>query len=155
MVKLNPTILLIEDDTDTRDLLARLLSAAGYNVRVAANGWEGLLALANHIDLVLLDIMMPGMDGVVFLRTMRGEPGGRQIPVVVVTALDQGDAIERLQGLGVRYILPKNHKLFPSLQETLRRALATPEHPYHVELPETGSMIRPFLDVYLRMLAWS
>jgi CheY-like chemotaxis protein len=155
MVKANPTILLVEDDADTRDLLARVLSAAGYSVRVAANGWEGLLALEHPVDLVLLDIMMGGMDGVVFLRTLRGDTIGRQVPVVVVTALDVADAARRVRGLGVEHILPKGEKLFPVLKETLRRALATPEHLYHVELPEPGGMVRPFLDVYLKMLAWA
>src|SRR5687767_1321143 len=87
MVQNNPTILIVDDDADTRDLVGRFLSNAGYGVRFAANGWEGLLALETPVDLVLLDLMMPGMDGAAFLRTLRAHGAGKHVPVVVITAM--------------------------------------------------------------------
>jgi CheY-like chemotaxis protein len=150
-----PTILIVEDDADTRDVVGRLLSGAGYNVRVAANGWEGLLALENHVDLVLLDVMLPGMDGVAFLTHLRRQKNCATIPVVIMNAMDVAGVAGKVHGLGVRYILPKGEFLYPRLNDTLKRLLASPDHPYHVELPSTGGVVRPYLDVYLRVLAWN
>ena len=149
-----PTVLIVEDDADTRDVVGRLLSGAGYNVRVAANGWEGLLAIENHVDLVLLDIMLPGMDGVAFLHSLRRQKNCATIPVVVMTALDVADAAAKVHGLGVRHILPKGTLLYPRINDALKRLLGSPEHPYHVRMPSTGGTVAPYLDVYFRMLAW-
>lgn len=71
------TILLIEDDNDTRDLLSRMLSAEGYAVRVAANGWEGLTAMEAYADLIILDIMLPrriSEDARLVVRRQRTPP---------------------------------------------------------------------------------
>ncbi|GHF93710.1 DNA-binding response regulator [Deinococcus piscis] len=80
------TLLLIEDNLDIRDLLREYLSEHGYAVRVASNGRQGLQE-ARHAapDLVLLDLMMPEMDGLDFLRAFRAD---FQTPVIVLTARD-------------------------------------------------------------------
>lgn len=80
------TILLIEDNLDIRDLLREYLTEHGYVVRVASNGRQGLQE-ARHAapDLVLLDIMMPEMDGLDFLRAFRAD---FQTPVIALTARD-------------------------------------------------------------------
>jgi CheY-like chemotaxis protein len=82
------TILVVEDDTATRNALAMILGAEGFAVIGAANGQEalGLLRGAPRPDLILLDLMMPIMDGWQFRREQAQDPGLSAIPVVVLSA---------------------------------------------------------------------
>ena len=155
MAKPAPTILIVEDDIDTRDMLGRLLTAEGYGVRLASNGWEALLALDNPPHLILLDIMLPGMDGYAFLRSMRGQQTYQGIPVVVLTALDAGEVAAKVRPHGVEHVISKGDSVFPRLKATIRNVLGQPKPHARVNLPEPGSMVRPYLDVYLKTLAWS
>jgi len=83
------SVLLVEDDQNTREMTGRLLEKAGWHYVEAANGREALTALAEHKpSLILLDLMMPVMDGFEFLLLMRANPDYRDIPVIVVTAKD-------------------------------------------------------------------
>ncbi|HET6521869.1 MAG TPA: response regulator, partial [Geminicoccaceae bacterium] len=82
-------VLVVDDDPDAREVLRRTLRKAGWQVGEAANGREALAYLArSRPGLVLLDLMMPEMDGFETLDTMRREEAWRDIPVVVVTARD-------------------------------------------------------------------
>jgi len=105
------TILVVDDDPDTCDLLSRYLARDGHEVVCAANGWEGLLAADRHrVDLIVLDVTMPGMDGETFLGIVRRGGGGRtdrDVPVVAVTALDRAAVAAALGRLGVSAILTK------------------------------------------------
>ena len=101
------TVLIVEDDTDTRDLFARMIARDGHSVRLASNGWEGLLAMESSVDLILLDIMMPGMDGVTFLKSLRGTREGRNVPVVVVTARDPDEVRAKVERHDVKAVIPK------------------------------------------------
>lgn len=150
-----PAILVIEDNLDTRDMLARLLSAEGYCVRVAANGWEGLLAMDDPPSLILLDMMLPGMDGFMFLKSLRGQQNFQAVPVVVLTALDVAEVEPKVRQHGVEHVISKGDSVFPRLKTTIRGLLGRPQPHARVELPEPGSMVRPYLDVYMKMLAWS
>lgn len=84
----NASVLLIEDDDDTRENLQLLLELKGFRVRAAANGREGLRVLdeGEATCLILLDWMMPIMNGREFLDSVRSHPRHSGIPVVVVTA---------------------------------------------------------------------
>ena len=83
------TVLIAEDHEDSRDALRTLLEAFGYQVRVAGNGFEAVAdARAHHPDLILMDMMMPGMDGLEATRTLRADPGFPRIPIVAVTAME-------------------------------------------------------------------
>ena len=127
------TILVVEDDFDTRDLLARLLEREGYDALSAANGWEALLVLDNHnVDLVLLDVMMPGMDGVTFLKILRNAQRKMSTPVIIVTAMSTEDLAMRTRGLDVQEVLPKTQKLFDELIESVHRVLKD-RHPVQTE----------------------
>src|SRR6267142_838864 len=85
-------ILVIEDDVDTRMGLGKFLSMAGNAVIPAANGWEALLVLdQSDVDLILLDVMMPGMDGPTFLQILRQAKKHKDLAVIVVTALELAD----------------------------------------------------------------
>ena len=95
-------ILLVEDEPDTLDVLARLVQKGGHHPVTARNGWEALLALdANSIDLVVLDLMMPGMDGGTFLRILRNDRRRKDLPVILVTAVTGGELLTRSLELGV------------------------------------------------------
>ena len=80
-------VLVIEDDTDVRSFASRVLELEGYRVLQAENGDEGLkLARKIQIDLVLLDLRLPGLDGWSVLEQLKSEPKLASIPVVVFTA---------------------------------------------------------------------
>jgi CheY-like chemotaxis protein len=85
-------ILVVEDDRDLARLVAEVLEAAGYRTAIAGNGREALdhLRANNHPDLILLDMMMPVMDGWKFREEQQKLPALASIPVVTVTA--DGDA---------------------------------------------------------------
>lgn len=94
-------ILVVEDNEDIRDAVAESLEDAGYDVWVAANGAIAIDALRESNDLpclILLDLMMPVMDGAQFLQEMRRDPRLSALPVVVVTADDS--AITKATALG-------------------------------------------------------
>jgi CheY-like chemotaxis protein len=82
------TILVVEDDAATREALAMILSAEGFTVVGAANGQEALGRLRSDVrpDLILLDLMMPVMDGWQFRREQAKDPALAAIPVVVLSA---------------------------------------------------------------------
>jgi putative two-component system response regulator len=80
-------VLVVEDDDDVRGLLAAALSKAGYAVVLAVDGQQALDILAQPPlpDLILLDMLMPGMDGWHFLRHVKAQPPMRAVPIVVMT----------------------------------------------------------------------
>ena len=81
-------ILVIEDDSDINDLLKRILTGAGYDVLQSYSGTEALLLLKTATpDLILSDLMLPGMSGEQVLAKLRGEPGS-DIPVIILSAKD-------------------------------------------------------------------
>jgi CheY-like chemotaxis protein len=107
-----------------RDILARYVELAGYEYVTASNGWEALLSVdQNHIDLILLDVMMPGMDGVTFLNILRNAQTKRTTPVIIVTAMSKQELGSRFRELPVQAILPKTQELFDELMVTVRRIL--------------------------------
>jgi CheY-like chemotaxis protein len=85
------SILLVDDNADLLNLLSRALTHLGhFSVLRAENGEQGLeQAVAAHPDCIVVDIMMPGLDGYQLLRALRGDPDTSNIPVVMLTALAQ------------------------------------------------------------------
>ena len=80
-------ILIVDDDTNNQRILSYTLRKAGYEVSVAGNGAEGLTALSGClIDLAIIDLAMPVMDGLTMLRSMRNGPSPCDIPVIMLTA---------------------------------------------------------------------
>ena len=100
-------VLVIDDDDNGRDMARRTLEASGHRVTEATNGKEGIDALARAVpDIVLLDLMMPVMDGFAVLDHMRDDPRLQDVPVVVVTAKDL-TAEDREMLRGARTILER------------------------------------------------
>lgn len=89
-------ILIVEDDADLREMMAQLLVLEGYRAEAVANGRDALeyLRQGDRPDLILLDLMMPVMDGWEFRRRQREDPALAGVPVVVLSALDQTRAAD-------------------------------------------------------------
>ena len=83
-----PTVFIIEDDVDTRDMLAKFLELEGYRVELASNGRQALdlLATGALANVIVLDLMMPVMDGWEFRRRQIEDARLRNIPTIVVSA---------------------------------------------------------------------
>jgi DNA-binding response OmpR family regulator len=91
-----PTILVADDEEDLRELVAYRLSRSGYNVIGAEDGQEALeLAAERTPDLMVLDVMMPKLDGYELTRRVRAEAALRSIPVILLTARSQESDIDR------------------------------------------------------------
>jgi phosphoserine phosphatase RsbU/P len=104
-----PAVLVVDDNDDNRFTLTRRLAREGYtNLTSAVNGREALEKLrADSFDLVLLDVMMPEMNGYQVLEQMHGDARMRDIPVIMISALDQIDSVVRCIELGADDYLTK------------------------------------------------
>lgn len=102
-------VLIIDDDADVRFVARMSLGrVAGMTVVEAARGDEGVaLAKSEQPDFILLDMMMPGMDGAATLRALKAAKETASIPVVFLTAKAMAPEVQRLKGLGVRGMVMK------------------------------------------------
>lgn len=95
---MNSTILIVDDNAASREALEAILASENYNLQMAEDGIQALeKADAMHPDLILLDVMMPGMDGFEVCRRLRSMPLLAEIPIILLTALD--DTASRLEGI--------------------------------------------------------
>lgn len=104
------TILVVEDNENARRLLDTILRSAGYEVTLAPDAEEGLRILESDapVDLVLLDLFLPGADGIQFLRLRAEMDPDRQSPVIVVSATEDMDTLRpQLRELGAKLALRK------------------------------------------------
>jgi CheY-like chemotaxis protein len=87
-----PSVLVVEDHADLRDMLAVLLSSEGFDVQTAQNGAEALSSLETHArpDVILLDLMMPVMSGDEFRERQLADPRYKDVPVICMTAAHDG-----------------------------------------------------------------
>lgn len=96
MEKREEKILLVEDESMIRDLYQRQFSAFGFDIDSFSNSEEGFSALEkNHYDLVLLDIMLPGMNGIELLEKIKSGEKTKKIPVIMLTNLGQDSIIKK------------------------------------------------------------
>ncbi len=109
MAEAPPRLLVVDDIEDNRYTLTRRLRRQGYeDITEAANGREALDALrAGRFDLVLLDVMMPEMNGYETLERIKTDPSLRDIPIIMISALDEMDSIIKCIKLGAEDYLPK------------------------------------------------
>ena len=97
MISESATILIVEDEQDIRELLAYNLEKEGYATVQAADGKEGLeLARSRKPDLILLDLMLPKMDGLAVCRELERDSGTVRIPIIMLTA--RGEDVDRILG---------------------------------------------------------
>ncbi len=112
-------ILVVEDEEDIRNLLVEQLLDKGCQVRKADNGAVALQRVKEEIpDIIFVDIVMPVMDGILFVAELRKNPETSGIPVVLVSAIDLPGLQSRAKSLGVHHLLSK-----PWDQEALDRML--------------------------------
>jgi CheY-like chemotaxis protein len=101
-------VLLIEDDRLIINVLSASLTSKGYSVAVASHGLEGLQMIGmRRPDVILLDFMLPGMNGLEILQSIRAHPDHGKIPVVVLSNSASGDTMHKLQAAGASRVLPK------------------------------------------------
>ncbi len=103
-------ILIIEDDSFISDMYKIKLESEGFDVNVAPDGIQGLEEAGKwHPDLILLDIVMPKMDGFTVLQNLKQQPATQGVPVVMLTNLGQRDSVERGLKLGAKDYIIKAH----------------------------------------------
>ncbi len=113
-----PTVLVAEDHADSREALSALLEAFGYRVIVAVNGKDAVQKARRYgPDIILMDLMMPELDGFEATRTLRRDPVTRDTPIIALTAL--GGARKLALDAGVNHFVAKPVDS-ASLMDTLR-----------------------------------
>jgi DNA-binding response OmpR family regulator len=101
-------ILIVDDVENNRLMLQRRLEREGYSVSQATNGREALERIAQGgLDLVLLDILMPEVDGFEVLRQVKSTPSGRDLPVIMISSLEEIESVVRCIEMGAEDYLPK------------------------------------------------
>jgi CheY-like chemotaxis protein len=120
-------VLIVDDDPDSRDVVGRFLAREGYSVKTATNGREALVAVATVMpDLIILDAMMPEMNGVEFLQVIRAYLRWSTVPVILLTAFAEGPHIDRARDFDVRCIFLKSKYELSDLLACARRLLIDP-----------------------------
>lgn len=105
-------VLVVDDDPRLLHIVEMYLGIEGYEVSIASNGEEGLREVeSRRPDLIILDIMMPGMDGLEACRRIRGNPETAQIPVLMFSALSGDDDVERARLAGANHLITKPFNL--------------------------------------------
>jgi CheY-like chemotaxis protein len=117
-------ILIVDDDGDASKTLALFFEAAGHQVTCAPNGRDALsVVLANTPDVILLDLVMPEMDGPSFLEVLRSYLRIHALPVVVLTGLGDSPMIDRVQSLKVNAVLIKSKATPEEILKAMEEAL--------------------------------
>jgi CheY-like chemotaxis protein len=103
-----PTIMIVDDEAIAREIFEGHLAIEGYNIILVESGAQALQSLIkNHIDLVVLDIMMPYMDGFTVCERIKANANWRHIPVILVTAYWNQEQMDRGIAAGAESFLPK------------------------------------------------
>jgi CheY-like chemotaxis protein len=118
------TILIVDDEPILRQLFQKVLEHEGHTVMTAANGRDALSVLRERVpDLIMLDLLMPTMDGTTFLRLMRRHADWVDIPVVIMSAVANETHIRNVGALGVKDYLLKAGFSMAGLKERIRKYL--------------------------------
>jgi phosphate regulon transcriptional regulator PhoB len=128
---MTPEVLVVEDEPDIRALIVHHLTRDGFRCRTAADGVEALARLRSATpDLIVLDLMLPGVDGLEVTRRVRAEPAWAAVPIIMLTA--KADEVDRVVGLELgaddyvaKPFSPK--ELLARVRAVLRRARPGPE----------------------------
>ena len=134
------TVLIVEDHADCAEPLAKMLGHSGYRALVAENGHEAIGFIKTFLPhLVVLDVMLPQMNGLEFLAAIRPLPAFAQLPVVAFTAHSDHETHKKLTALGVRKVLRKGEADFDQVLRSVKLELG--------EDTPTGSSEAPALQV--------
>jgi two-component system chemotaxis response regulator CheY len=144
---MSATILVVDDAATSREPVATVLRRNGYEIVRAATGRDALelLASGDAIHLVLLDLVMPEMGGIEFLRRLRNDPRFSSLPVIVLTGLGADEApMKEARQLGVREYLVKSRYTIDTLLNLVQRNLGA--------FNDTANMEDAFEDEYLGLV---
>jgi CheY-like chemotaxis protein len=118
-----PYVMIVDDVIDSCEALAKFLERAGYRVRCVPNGREALADIIRDTpDVVILDLMMPEMDGPTLLEILRLYLRLQTLPVVVLTGIPDSPLVERVRNAGVNAILVKGKATFQDIERAVREA---------------------------------
>ena len=154
-------ILVVDDNEMNRDILVRHLERQGHQVSASESGSQALHILTEQtFDLVLLDILMPGLDGYQVLERMKADPILREIPVIMISALDETDSVVHCIALGAEDYLPKSFdpillkarisaclskKHFRDQEQKYMKALLDSQRQLERELAEAADYVKDLL----------
>jgi DNA-binding response OmpR family regulator len=120
------TILIVEDDESMVEALAEKFNSSGFQVITAKNGEEGLaLALSKHPDIILLDIVMPKLDGLSMLKKLKEDAWGAFAPVVILTNLSDNQKLAEALEIGVVEYMIKAEVKLSDIVLRIKRVLGT------------------------------
>ncbi|OHB10017.1 MAG: hypothetical protein A3G05_01860 [Candidatus Zambryskibacteria bacterium RIFCSPLOWO2_12_FULL_45_14] len=119
-------ILVIDDDETFQKAISTKLELLTYQVVLASDGEEGLSkAVTEKPDLILLDIKMPKLDGLAFLKKLRANEGGLKIPVIITSNLSSIDKISEGVSLGIKGYILKSNETLDTITKEIAAALNT------------------------------
>ena len=117
-------VLFVEDESALQKALTDILTRAGYKVISALDGEIGLrLAKSEKPDLILLDIILPRLDGFEVLKRLKENPGLKEIPVIVLTNLERIEDVEKAIELGAKTYLVKTQYTIEEVIEKIKKAI--------------------------------
>jgi two-component system phosphate regulon response regulator PhoB len=124
---MKPTVLLVEDDRPLRDLMELRLTRLGFHVSVAGDGVEALKMIREHPpQVILLDILLPQMNGLELMRLLRDEPNAPAIPIIVISALGFREVVQQAIAAGAQDFMLKPFDMH-ALTEKLSKYLPAAE----------------------------
>lgn len=124
MAETKKKILIIEDDKFLAKMLSKMLESHGYEVALAINGREGLLKVSTeNPKLVLLDIILPDIDGFDLLETIKKDVKTKKIPVIIISNLGQQEDIQQGKALGAKDYLVKSEIKLDQVVDKVRKYL--------------------------------
>jgi len=108
MATQNFQVLIVDDNEINRDMLSRRLHRKDFDISIAIDGQEAIeMVQATAYDLILLDIMMPNVDGYAVLKHLKGHPKLREIPVIMISAIEEMDSVMKCMEIGADDYLTK------------------------------------------------
>ena len=120
-----PRVLVVEDDRFLRKAAEAMLRKQGFDVRSAADGEEGLAAARGAApDLILLDLIMPKMQGFAVLEALKADPATAGVPVIIMSNLGQDSDVARAMAAGATAYFIKSNTALSTLAEQVHRVLA-------------------------------
>ena len=125
MNKLVKKVLLIEDESVLLELLSGKFKDSGFEVSCAQSAEAGIkLALQNHPDLILLDLILPKMDGLTMLKKLRKDEWGKRVPVIILSNLNDQRKVSEAMKIGVYDFLVKSNVKLSDVVKEVREVLS-------------------------------
>ena len=125
MEKESKKVLIVDDEEDMREVLGDKFSTCGFEVELAENGKEGLkMAKKWHPSVIVLDIIMPKMDGTSMLRELRRDAWGKSVPVVVLTNISDTKELDEINKIGIQSYMLKAEWNLSSIVENVKETIS-------------------------------